>query len=386
LDYPFFLDKPPNWQNKGLSMQAAPFKLSKSQKTQVTLLYHFASLGYLKELRLKLNRLMVAIDPTLDLAEMQRRDPLLTSSQWGTRDTSKNWGDNGWPILADFEQSIAMQIAKRASESYAITEANNCERGLSEISTEWMTPDEQDDFDNQFQAISAHAKNLDDTINQHERAGRWDDFSLTLAASEYRHIIDQAPLLRIRPDIVCNSAATPIRTGVYLPADDPHGTPQFCWVGNPPGVLLESNTFNDLGLEALATIGRDELWLNETRMLAFAQQHANDPRLTQDPFFDDSISDADLAPSLVARNAFTSRPCHWIYVEQIHGERENWTEVESVQSDIKGIRVAAGMACPEPGYYFTPAKENSRRFFAAGEVMPNVVGDYGVTIWQKDAQ
>ncbi|MQA18136.1 hypothetical protein [Rugamonas rivuli] len=29
---------------------------------------------------------------------------------------------------------------------------------------------------------------------------------------------------------------------------------------------------------------------------------------------------AKLAPSLVARNTFTSRPCNWIFVEQIQGE------------------------------------------------------------------
>ena len=49
-------------------------------------------------------------------------------------------------------------------------------------------------------------------------------------------------------------------TGVYLPVDDPHGTPQFCWTGSPAGELLECSTFNDLRLEAVAAVGRADLW------------------------------------------------------------------------------------------------------------------------------
>lgn len=58
-------------------MQSAPFELSPSQKIQVTLLYLYASFDYLKELRLKLQALMVAVDPTLELSKMQRRNSLI---------------------------------------------------------------------------------------------------------------------------------------------------------------------------------------------------------------------------------------------------------------------------------------------------------------------
>lgn len=49
-----------------------------------------------------------------------------------------------------------------------------------------------------------------------------------------------------------------------------------------------------------------------------------------------------------------------------------------------GLRVEAGNPCPRSGYWFTPAKTDSRRRFEAGEVMPAVGGDYGATIWQWD--
>lgn len=50
------------------------------------------------------------------------------------------------------------------------------------------------------------------------------------------------------------------------------------------------------------------------------------------------------------------------------------------------LRAEAGQPCPREGFYFTPAKVNSRKFFKQGEIMPKVGGDYGATIWQWDGQ
>jgi len=56
----------------------------------------------------------------------------------------------------------------------------------------------------------------------------------------------------------------------------------------------------------------------------------------------------------------------------------------STAGDPIRLRCEAGQPCPRAGFWFTPAQAGSRRFFAAGEVMPSVGGDYGVTIWQWD--
>ncbi|MFT3721561.1 PoNe immunity protein domain-containing protein [Pseudorhodoferax sp.] len=53
-------------------------------------------------------------------------------------------------------------------------------------------------------------------------------------------------------------------------------------------------------------------------------------------------------------------------------------------SDMAFLRCQAGQACPREGWWSTPAKADSRRHFLAGETMPSVGGDYGVTIWQWD--
>jgi hypothetical protein len=45
-------------------------------------------------------------------------------------------------------------------------------------------------------------------------------------------------------------------------------------------------------------------------------------------------------------------------------------------------KVAAGGTCTDTGYWFSPAQENSRRFFNAGEVMPEFTGSaWGATFW-----
>jgi hypothetical protein len=54
----------------------------------------------------------------------------------------------------------------------------------------------------------------------------------------------------------------------------------------------------------------------------------------------------------------------------------------SIGAQVGGV--IAGQPCPREGWWVTPAKTNSRRHFKAGEVMPDVGGDYGATIWQWD--
>jgi hypothetical protein len=53
-------------------------------------------------------------------------------------------------------------------------------------------------------------------------------------------------------------------------------------------------------------------------------------------------------------------------------------------SNRLSLRCEAGQPCPKTGYWMTPAKAGSRRYFQQGEVMPTVTSDYGSTIWQWD--
>lgn len=57
------------------------FHLSKWQKRQATLLYHFASLDYLKGLKKLVDDFVNGVDITLDLAQRQGRDQLIANPQ-----------------------------------------------------------------------------------------------------------------------------------------------------------------------------------------------------------------------------------------------------------------------------------------------------------------
>jgi hypothetical protein len=48
------------------------------------------------------------------------------------------------------------------------------------------------------------------------------------------------------------------------------------------------------------------------------------------------------------------------------------------------LRVMAGEKCTQAGFWFTPARVGSRRYLKIGDLMPEVGGDYGSTIWQWD--
>ncbi|QOL49684.1 hypothetical protein [Massilia litorea] len=79
---------------------------------------------------------------------------------------------------------------------------------------------------------------------------------------------------------------------------------------------------------------------------------------------------------------FENRDCTWYLVERVPdeegGARDNPTPA------TQHAQVPAGEACPETGFYFTPAKTESRRLFHKGEIMPSLDTDYGRTIWQWD--
>ena len=358
--------------------------LSQWQKKQAALLYYFSSMPYLKEVKNRVDHLLSYSEGTLDLARHEHRDLGLKNAQWGNRDTAENWANCGWPFLADFQLSLAKNIANRSMEAYNITGYNQCARGMSEYSMQWTTPAEQEQFDKLFNEISDLAANIDLTMNKTGPSSKWHDYSLRMAWLENAAHFPQLPRLRVRQDVSAETGAVPVRTGVYISADDPNASLQFAWTGGGGGRLMESSTLNSLGQAALMAVGRKKLWVNGTAMLDFVRANKNHHDLLADSFFDDSQTEG-LAPSLVARQAFTSRTCRWYYVELISDEFEPNNEDEDITSESgAALRFEAGTQCLASGFYFTPANAESRRLFNVGETFPDEKSAYGATIWQWD--
>ena len=62
------------------------------------------------------------------------------------------------------------------------------------------------------------------------------------------------------------------------------------------------------------------------------------------------------------------------------------TAKPEITSQAKG-RCLAGQPCPKSGYWFTPAKKDSRAYFKQGDIMPNYPNNHwGQVIWQFDGE
>jgi len=79
---------------------------------------------------------------------------------------------------------------------------------------------------------------------------------------------------------------------------------------------------------------------------------------------------------------YIEQPCSWRLVERVS---DIGTSSTPSLLDPAVLRVPAGKPCPQSGIYFAPAKENSRKRFMKGEIMPTFDSTYGATIWQWDS-
>ncbi|MED5618020.1 hypothetical protein [Ideonella sp. BN130291] len=371
-----------NVHTRGAALEAG---LSLQQKRQATLLYHWMSLDYLKALKTLIDALLHGVDVDLELAKQQGRDILLTNDRWGVRDTATNWSTFVYSSLEDFRKATIKDIALRAVESYEFTGANQCSRMIEEHSSLWMTPDEEQRFKKQWEKVYRYAGKVDSAAGT-GGARNLDDFAMVMAWEESRTLFPRLPKLRVRTDVFGVSGKRPPRTGVYVAQDDPHATLQFAWTGNGDGVIGQARTFNDIGLRALAAVGRDALWVDGSKMAAFASDAFRRGEVTDRHGFDvDDEKDPRWAGTIVSMQSFVKRPTDWYFVEMIDGESDEEDGVENTNEVVATrLRCAAGQPCPREGWWFTPSKANSRRPFHQGEVMPAFTTDYGATHWQWD--
>lgn len=367
-------------------MMNATLELTLLRKRHIALLYYFSSTQYLLELSELVDELTSFVDVVLSKAAHEHRDQVLEDKQWGQRNTSENWANYAWPFLVDYKRSLSRDIANRAYDLYQETGTNQFIRGSDEYSLQWTTPVEQKEYEKRVYQISHYATAVDDTLTRASVDGRWDDFNLAMAWKENEKKFHRLPKLRVLTELEAITGSIPPRTGVYIPADDVHGAPQFAWCGRHEhrrdGILLECSTFNDIGLHALKHVGRRDLWFNDQKMYEFAmlpqyaavlQQHVNIR----------GKSYTNLGPSAVARHAFTSRPCKWCFVEVIEGEYEDYDDSTIPARIDERVRVLGGEYCPRSGCYFTPAKQGSHRYFEQGELMPDFPNSWGTVIWQS---
>jgi hypothetical protein len=354
------------------------------QKVQAAMLYYFTSVEYLQGLHKMVGDLLGGVvDPLLETAKAQGRDSVLVSELWGDRNTSQNWENNAWPFLKELQISLARDIALRSSGKYRRTSVNESLRGVAEYSTDWATPGEERVLQLALATISQYAAKYDKSVDVYQN--RWNDYHFADLYPAFAGLMLKMPKFEVREDFSANTGEVPNRTGVYVALDDPYATLQFAWSA-PEGIKLRAaNTFNELGLAALSSVGRRSLWFDQEKMFAFATAEPN-KKLLHDSVYLAGKPYPSLAAEAVAAHSFMSKACRWVLVDIVPNEVEELdisAESETVQLHVPS-RVASGARFVAEGYYFAPATLRSRRFFSKGEIAPSLNSSYGQTFWQWD--
>lgn len=352
------------------------------QKKQATLLYHYASIDYLKPLHGMVSNVIKGIDITLQRAGDEGRDRLYINEQWGMRDTSTNWSTYGFPALLDLQKSVARQISNVAFEVYGITGVNNCSRTLQELSMMWATPDEEARFKKQMEAIARYARPIDKTMS---RGPTWSDVLLYVNWQEVKASFSRIPQFRLREDVMGESGKKPPRTGVYAPLFDPEGSLQFAWTGNNYGQLSKCTTFNEMGLDAMRAVGHENLWNDSPQLLTFLLNSKYLRDFKKESYF--SESDPSAASAFLSGEAFVGLPRKWVYVEMLPDTYEDLPLDDKAESSPLGrLRGEPNEVVPKTGWWESPAKPGGQalHYFEAGQRFPDVrVTHCGGVVWSS---
>lgn len=179
---------------------------------------------------------------------------------------------------------------------------------------EYMGADEANAFDLVSDILGSMADRLDRSFawpNRH----RWDDFTITLDNASHIPVGRCSANFVPNQAVVCSTGSTVPCSGIYVVIADERATPQFAWAGDGAPSIPSASTFNELGLEALELIGRDDLWLKDEAMTAFAEcPHI--ARLLRTESGWEQRDAPGVAASLVARHAFKTIPATWMLIEQ----------------------------------------------------------------------
>ena len=361
------------------------FELTLWHKQQATLLYHYASLEYLKPLHGMVSAVIKGIDITLQLASDEGRDRFLVNERWGARDTSANWSTYAFPALLDLQKSVAEDISHRAFEVYNSTEVYDCWRGMGERSMSWATLDEEEQFEKQMTALSRYADPIDITMS---RPPTWTADSLYNEWQERKAQFSKIPLFRARPDVIGETGKTPPRTGVYAPLGEPYGALQFAWCGNKWGQLDDARVFNEFGNKAFQAFGWPAMLRDSQALADFVNEKSNRQYFDEYEGSDLPATAESSSGFLNARTAFTKSACKWIFIEMLPDAYEDLPPEETIASADHGrLRGLRNEIVPKTGWWHSLARPNGQalHYFEAGQRFPDwQFTKTGEVIWDFD--
>jgi hypothetical protein len=208
-------------------------------------------------------------------------------------------------------------------------------KGQLDYSTDWMSPDDRKKYESLLMQAVTMAGNICPTEGAY-----WRPLALSNYEEDSRGPLNPPatwPIYRVNTAIRVSSGDRTQHSGVYVP-DLENSCPQFL------------STKYAHAPQAYVVTGYLDL-IDPASGLKYGEE----------PIFE-------------------KHSCTWYRVEHLTDQLAS--DTEPVMCANNDVRVMGGATCPEAGYYFTPARADSRRFFAKGDTMPSFGSSYGATIWQ----
>ena len=190
-----------------------------------------------------------------------------------------------------------------------------------------------------------------------------------------------------------NSGESIPKTGVYIPVGDRYGAPQFAWTHEETGTfergwLEKCETINALGKQLFSKFNEYTAWTPSEELRAFAIEYLKKKKIDDDFGYVKFDYDRQLrlAPSLIARNVFTTFDCSWYFVELVDSEFEDIGREETEVFVIPDLKVIGGELCPRTGYWILSSQKEKRLYFTKGTVVPKYNKDWGEEYWVFDGE
>ncbi|UCV04956.1 hypothetical protein [Dechloromonas denitrificans] len=303
---------------------------------EIYLLERYSSLDYFGQMRDAFEACVKAAENAL--GEFMKHLPPDYRNQPLWKQPDAVWGERVIPNLQFSLQGVFngyIRLSHGDFEGLAL--AGNVTSSFAGVNRdydiEWMPEPFQSEYDRNERIASELASNI-----FHTQQGNWSIGSLSSRYHDCRGPLNAPPswpIYRLNHAITVKTDDKVPQNGVYLP-DAPNSAAQFLIKGY-------------------------EAWE--------ANVQPTPEELTPSGYFKD--------PSI-------HQACTWTLVERVadSGGGTGCGPQGETGGAIRRPNVPANHPCPETGWWFTPAKAGSRRYFKQGEAMPSLGGDYGITFWQ----
>jgi len=314
------------------------------QAPEVYMLEKYSSLDYFVELRDQWEVLLRHVENCLE--SYMKNLPSQYRSQPLPEQPDIVWGHRVLPNFRDTMQALNEGVILISHHDYIGLHhawgVRGDHKGQMDYSTSWMANEDERKYRKLLEEAVIYARNICIT-----EGGDWNPLDLLNHYKISRDFSHPAslPAYRVDKNIFVVSGEKIKRTGIYMP-NVRHSCAEFLSIRYDEAPLAK--VYN--GTRDIKDLTSGEKWDEELIL--------------------------------------EERRCTWYLVERI-ADSDNARSSNALLIEEAALsstrRLASGEVCQEAGFYFTPARPESRRYFDKGDVMPTFDAAYGNTIWQWDS-